>query len=105
MSQDTTTDRAFTAQDFEELGRALVEHAHGKVSSGALQPTQAVDGVDEYEVGPLTLRVRMRAPQGGTPPSPDAMPSGGGTCCVCVVDTGGVIVCRGWCCPGQPGGF
>lgn len=102
MSEHATNagQQTLTAQDYEELGRAIVDHARQKLQSGAVQAQDLSDGVKEFEVGPLTVRVRQ-SPQ-SQPPTPDARISGG-ECCVCVVDTGGVVVCRGWCCPGQPG--
>lgn len=102
MSEHSTNvdQHTMTAQDYEELGRAIVDHARQRLQSGAVQSRDVSDGLREFEVGPLTVRVRQ-SPQSPSP-SPDAR-SSGGECCVCVVDTGGVIVCRGWCCPGQPG--
>lgn len=92
--------QSFTAEDYEQLGRALVAHAQQKVQTGAVKPADGGNGLQEFEVGPLTVRLRVQQQDHGMP-SPDARPSGGG-CCVCVVEAGGVIVCRGWCCPGQP---
>ena len=101
MSEHATTagQQALTAQDYEEIGRAIVDHAQQQLQSGAVQAQDVSNGLKEFEVGALTVRVRQ-SPQSATP-SPDARISG--SCCVCVVDTGGVIVCRGWCCEGQPG--
>ena len=73
---------------YADIGRAVVEAAMGK-SGGGLN----AQGETDIDVK-LRLKVQQSEAQGMRPV----------VCCICTIEgPDDVTICRGMCCPGQPG--